>query len=88
MTRRPKCVCRSCSGAVAQALAPEHVMPRGPSTIDKPRFMPDKGIRIDRATLGNWSGQPVGDHIRHQLANAYCLFMDETTAPVLDRCPL
>jgi transposase len=49
-----------------------------------------QGIRLDRATLGNWSGracfhlQPVGDHMRRHLATADRLFMDETTAPVLD----
>jgi hypothetical protein len=49
-----------------------------------------QGIRLDRATLGNWSGracfhlQPVGDRMRHHLARADRLFMDETTAPVLD----
>lgn len=102
MTRRPKCVCRSCSGVLVQALAPEHVVPGGLPTeaaiaqvivskfgdpvpfIDKPRFMLDKRIRIDLATLGNWSGQPVGDHIRHQLVKTDRLFMDETTASVFD----
>ena len=49
-----------------------------------------QGIRLDRATLGNWSGracfhpQPVADHMRRHLAAADRLFMDETTAPVLD----
>ena len=49
-----------------------------------------QGVRLDRATLGNWSGracfhlQPVGDRMRHHLAAADRLFMDETTAPVLD----
>ncbi|WP_346275306.1 transposase [Bradyrhizobium sp. 137] len=47
-------------------------------------------MRLDRATLGNWSGracfhlQPVGDHMRRHLATADRRFMDETTAPVLD----
>jgi transposase len=49
-----------------------------------------QGIRLDRATLGNWSGrarfhlQPIADHMRHHLAMADRLFMDETKAPVLD----
>lgn len=49
-----------------------------------------QGIRPDRATLGNWSGracfhlQPIADHMRRRLAMADRLFMDETTAPVLD----
>ncbi|MCD9825689.1 transposase (plasmid) [Bradyrhizobium japonicum] len=49
-----------------------------------------QGIRLDRATLGNWSGracfhlQPIADHMRRRLAMADRLFMDETTAPVLD----
>ena len=47
-------------------------------------------ILVDRATLGNWSGracfhlQPIADHMRRHLAMADRLFMDETTAPVLD----
>ncbi|WP_283845265.1 IS66 family transposase [Bradyrhizobium cenepequi] len=49
-----------------------------------------QAIRLDRATLGNWSGracfhlQPVGDHMRRHLATADRLFMDEITAPMLD----
>jgi len=49
-----------------------------------------QGIRLDRATLGNWSGracfhlQPVADRMRRHLAAADHLFMNETTAPVLD----
>ncbi|WP_247391960.1 IS66 family transposase [Bradyrhizobium sp. 35] len=49
-----------------------------------------QGIRLDRATLGNWSGracfhlQPAADHMRRHLERADRLFMDETTAPVLD----
>jgi hypothetical protein len=49
-----------------------------------------QGIRLDRATLGNWSGracfhlQPIAEHMRHHLATADRLFMDETKAPVLD----
>ncbi|WP_338122825.1 IS66 family transposase [Bradyrhizobium yuanmingense] len=49
-----------------------------------------QGIRLDRATLGNWSGrpcfhlQPVADRLRRHLAAADRLFMDETTAPVLN----
>jgi transposase len=48
------------------------------------------GIRLDRATLGNWAGracfhlQPIAGHMRNHLAGADRLFMDETTAPVLD----
>ncbi|MCP3405705.1 IS66 family transposase [Bradyrhizobium sp. CCGB01] len=40
--------------------------------------------------MGNWSGracphlQPVADRMRRHLAAADRLFMDETTAPVLD----
>ncbi|MET4316047.1 transposase [Bradyrhizobium sp. RT4b] len=49
-----------------------------------------QGIRLHRATLGNRSGrgrfhlQPVADRMRRHLAMADRLFMDETTAPVLD----
>jgi transposase len=49
-----------------------------------------QGIRLDRATLGNWAGracfhlQSVARHMRAHLAAAERLFMDETTAPVLD----
>jgi transposase len=49
-----------------------------------------QGIRLDRATLGNWAGracfhlQPIAAHMRQHLAAADRLFMDETTAPVLD----
>jgi transposase len=49
-----------------------------------------QGVRLDRATLGNWAGracfhlQPIADHMRKHLAAADRLFMDETTAPVLD----
>src|SRR3546814_2141356 len=49
-----------------------------------------QGIRLDRATLGNWAGracfhlQPIADHMATRLAAADRIFMDETTAPVLD----
>ena len=49
-----------------------------------------QGIRLDRATLGNWAGRacfhlrPIVDRMRRHLAAADRLFMDETTAPVLD----
>src|SRR5436190_22383050 len=49
-----------------------------------------QGITLDRATLGNWAGrgcfylQPIADHMGRHLAEATRLFMDETTAPVLD----
>ncbi|MDR2857910.1 MAG: IS66 family transposase, partial [Novosphingobium sp.] len=49
-----------------------------------------QGIRLDRATLGNWAGRacfhlkPIAEHMREHLAGADRLFMDETTAPVLD----
>ncbi len=49
-----------------------------------------QGVRLDRATLGNWAGracfhlQPVVERMRAHLARADRLFMDETTAPVLD----
>jgi transposase len=49
-----------------------------------------QGITLDRATLGNWAGracfhlQPIADHMRQHLAAADRIFMDETTAPVLD----
>ncbi|MCP3397200.1 transposase [Bradyrhizobium sp. CCGB20] len=107
VTRRPKYICRRCSGPVVQAQAPEHVVPGGLPTAaaiaqvivprcDHKRFTvrteidARQGIRLDRATLGNWSGracphlQPVADRMRRHLAAADRLFMDETTAPVLD----
>lgn len=49
-----------------------------------------QGIRLDRATLGNWAGRacfhlkPIADRMRQHLSAADRLFMDETTAPVLD----
>jgi transposase len=49
-----------------------------------------QGITLDRATLGNWAGratfhlQPIAAHMRRHLAAADRIFMDETTAPVLD----
>ena len=49
-----------------------------------------QGIALDRATLGNWVGRacfhlkPIADHMRERLASAERIFMDETTAPVLD----
>ena len=49
-----------------------------------------QAITLDRATLGNWAGracfhlQPIAEHMRQHLAAADRIFMDETTAPVLD----
>ncbi len=49
-----------------------------------------QGIHLDRATLGNWAGRacfhlkPIANRMREHLAAADRLFMDETTAPVLD----
>jgi transposase len=49
-----------------------------------------QGIRLDRASLGNWAGracfhlQPIATHMARHLAAADRIFMDETTAPVLD----
>lgn len=49
-----------------------------------------QGIELDRATLGNWAGRacfhlrPIADHMCRHLSDAPRLFMDETTAPVLD----
>lgn len=49
-----------------------------------------QGIRLDRATLGNWTGRacfhlkPVASHMSWHLSGADRLFMDETTAPVVD----
>jgi transposase len=49
-----------------------------------------QGIHLDRATLGNWTGRacfhlkPIADHMCAHLSAADRLFMDETTAPVLD----
>ena len=108
VTRRPKYICRRCSGPVVQAHAPEHVVPGGLPTeaaiahvivskfgdhtpfYRQAEIYARQGIRLDRATLGNWSGracfhlQPIADHMRHHLAMADRLFMDETKAPVLD----
>ena len=108
VTRRPKYICRRCSGPVMQAHAPEHVVPGGLPTeaaiahvivskfgdhspfYRQAEIYARQGIRLDRATLGNWSGracfhlQPIADHMRRRLAMADRLFMDETTAPVLD----
>lgn len=108
VTRRPKYICRHCSGPVVQAHAPEHVVPSGLPTeaaialvivskfgdhtpfYRQAEIYARQGIRLDRATLGNWSGracfhlQPIADHMRRRLAMADRLFMDETTVPVLD----
>jgi transposase len=108
VTRRPKYACRRCSGAVAQAHAPEHVVPGGLPTealiaqvivakfgdhlpfYRQAEIYARQGIALDRATLGNWAGRacfhlkPVADHMSKCLASADRLFMDETTAPVLD----
>ena len=49
-----------------------------------------QGVTLDRATLGNWAGracfhlQPVALRMRERLACAERVFMDETTAPVLE----
>lgn len=49
-----------------------------------------QGVDLDRATLGNWAGragfhlQPVIEQMRKRLMAADRIFMDETTAPVLD----
>src|SRR3546814_7693847 len=49
-----------------------------------------QGIALDRATLGNWAGRagfhlrPIAERMCWHLADAERLFMDETTAPVLD----
>jgi transposase len=108
VTRRPKFACRRCSGAVAQAHAPEHIVTGGLPTealiaqvivakfgdhlpfYRQADIYARHGIRLDRATLGNWAGragfhlQPIAAHMRQHLAAADRLFMDETTAPVLD----
>ena len=108
VTRRPKYACRRCSGAVAQAHAPEHVVPGGLPTealiaqvivakfgdhlpfYRQAEIYARQGVILDRATLGNWAGracfhlQPIADHMSKHLAWADRVFMDETTAPVLD----
>ena len=108
VTRRPKYACRRCSGAVAQAHAPEHVVPGGLPTealiahvvvakfgdhlpfYRQAEIYGRQGVALDRATLGAWAGracfhlQPIADHMSLRLASADRLFMDETTAPVLD----
>src|SRR5215813_14857761 len=108
VTRRPKYACRRCSEAVAQASAPEHVVPSGLPTealiaqiivakfgdhlpfYRQSEIYARQGIRLDRATLGNWTGRacfhlkPVADRMCAHLSAADRLFMDETTAPVLD----
>ena len=75
VTRRPKYACRRCSAAVAQAHAPEHVVPGGLPTealiaqvivakfgdhlpfYRQADIYARQGIRLDRATLGNWAGR-------------------------------
>jgi transposase len=108
VTRRPKYACRRCSAAVAQAHAPEYVVPGGLPTetliaqvivakfgdhlpfYRQAEIYARQGIRLDRATFGNWSGracfhlQPIAAQMCQHLATADRLFMDETTAPVLD----
>ena len=94
VTRRPKYACRRCSGAVAQAHAPERVVPGGWPTESliaevivakfgdhlpfyrQADIYARQGIRLDRATLGNWAGracfhlQPIAAHMRQHLAAA------------------
>src|ERR1700752_196841 len=106
--RRPKSACRRCSEAVAQAHAPEHVVPGGLPTealiaqiivskfgdhlpfYRQSEIYARQGIQLDRATLGNWTGRacfhlkPIADRLCAHLSTADRLFMDETTAPVLD----
>src|SRR6478736_7710380 len=108
VTRRPKYACRRCSEAVAQAHAPEHVVPGGLPTealiaqiivakfgdhlpfYRQSEIYARQGIRLDRATLGNWTGRacfhlkPIAERMCAHLSTADRLFMDETTAPVLD----
>jgi hypothetical protein len=49
-----------------------------------------QGLRLDRGTLGNWTGRacfhlmPVIDHMRAHLRGADRIFVDETRAPVLE----
>src|SRR3546814_9324793 len=105
VTRRPKYACRRCSGALAQAHAPEHVVPGGLPTetliaqvivskfgdhlpfYRQADLYARQGIRLDRATLGNWAGracfhlQPIDDQMATRLAAADRHFMDENTAP-------
>ena len=87
VTRRPKYACRRCSEAVAQAHAPEHVVPGGLPTepliaqiivakfgdhlpfYRQSEIYARQGIRLDRATLGNWTGRacfhlkPIADRM-------------------------
>jgi len=108
VTRRPKYVCRRCTGTVMQAHAPEHIVPSGLPTealiaqiivakfgdhlpfYRQAKILAREGIPLDRASLGNWVGRacfhlhPVGDYMHGHLAQSDRLFMDETTAPVLD----
>ena len=108
VTRRPKYACRRCSASVAQAHAPEHVVPGGLPTealiaqiivakfgdhlpfYRQSEIYGRQGIHLDRATLGNWAGRacfhlkPIADRMCAHLSAADRLFMDETTAPVLD----
>jgi len=108
VTRRPKYACRRCSSSVAQAHAPEHVVPGGLPTealiaqiivakfgdhlpfYRQSEIYGRQGIHLDRATLGNWAGRacfhlkPIAERMCTHLSAADRLFMDETTAPVLD----
>jgi transposase len=108
VTRRPKYACRRCSASVAQAHAPEHVVPGGLPTealiaqiivakfgdhlpfYRQSEIYGRQGIHLDRATLGNWAGRacfhlkPIAERMCTHLSAADRLFMDETTAPVLD----
>jgi hypothetical protein len=93
---------------VAQAHAPEHVVPGGLPTealiaqiivskfgdhlpfYRQSEIYARQGIHLDRATLGNWTGRacfhlkPIAERMCAHLSTADRLFMDETTAPVLD----
>lgn len=54
------------------------------------QIMARQGVPVDRATLSDWAGRaafhlaPVVDRMAEQLKRGPRLYMDETTAPVLD----
>jgi len=79
VTRRPKYACRSCEDGIIQA----------PANRQSGIFA-RQGVDLDRSTLATWLGRvaheltPVYDCLKEDLKQSTKLFMDETTAPVLD----
>lgn len=108
VTVRPKYACRRCSGSVAQACAPAHLIEGALPTegliahvlvakyadhlplYRQSQIYARAGLDLHRSTLADWVGKasfhlrPVFERLEEHLKRSGKLFMDETTAPVLD----